>query len=98
MPIAPIRHQMHAFSRPHCTASSLCQGIAAAFQSDSPSGGPIDAIDTKNITTEPSMSLKTKKGVGKRTQNEPKNKADFECPMHTWNGGAGKAQRSWKRS
>jgi hypothetical protein len=39
------------------------------------------------------MLLKTKKGVGKRTQNELKNKADFECPMHTWNDGAEKNEK-----
>ena len=89
MPIAPIRPQkMHAFSRPHCTTSGLGLGTAAAFQSESPNGKPQRCEKYKNITINPSMSLKTKKGVGKRTQNEPKNKADFECPMHTWNDGA----------
>jgi hypothetical protein len=88
VPFAPIRHQIDVSSRPHCTASSLCLELAIAFQSESPSAKPHRCKEYKNITIEASMLLKTKKGVGKRTQNEPKNKADFECPMHTWNDGA----------
>ena len=95
MPIAPIRPQkMHAFSRPHCTTSGLGLGTAAAFQSESPNGKPQRREKYKNITINPSMSLKTKKGVGKRTQNEPKNRAAFERPMRTWSDGADKTQKS----